>query len=65
MPGLTAKLPGGVRVIKKARSSGEYASAGYLPPCSGGRGNQYQAEIKAINAQGKVLAKTKMDLGRY
>ncbi|WP_339765869.1 hypothetical protein [uncultured Pseudosulfitobacter sp.] len=65
VPGLTAKLPGGVRVIKKARSTGEYASAGYLPPCSGGKGNQYQAEIKAINAQGKVLAKTKMDLGRY
>jgi hypothetical protein len=65
VPGLSAKLPSGVRVIKKALGSGEYASAGYLPPCSGGKGNQYQAEVKAINAQGKVLAKTKMDLGRY
>ena len=65
VPGLTAKLPGGIRVIKKARSSGDYASAGYLPPCSGGRGNKYQADVKAINAKGKVLAKTKMDLGRY
>ncbi len=65
VPGLSAKLPGGVRVIKKARSTGDYASPGYLPPCSGGRGNKYQADVKAVNASGKVLAKTKMDLGRY
>jgi hypothetical protein len=65
VPGLSAKLPAGIRVIKKARSTGDYASAGYLPPCSGGKGNKYQADVKAINAGGKVLAKTKMDLGRY
>ena len=65
VPGLSANLPGGVRVIKKARSTGDYASAGYLPPCSGGRGNKYQADVKAVSAAGKVLAKAKMDLGRY
>ncbi|MDG1471378.1 MAG: hypothetical protein P8Q26_07435 [Ascidiaceihabitans sp.] len=65
VPGLSANLPDGVRVIKKARSTGDYASAGYLPPCSGGRGNKYQADVKAVSAAGKVLAKAKMDLGRY
>ncbi|MGB7241784.1 MAG: hypothetical protein WBC93_06845 [Sulfitobacter sp.] len=65
LPGLTAKLPGGAQVVKKARSTGNYASAGYLPPCSGGKGHRYQAQVKAISAAGKVLAKTRMDLGRY
>lgn len=65
VPGLSASLPAGIKVIKKARSTGDYASAGYLPPCSGGRGNKYQADVKAVNAAGKVIAKTKMELGRY
>lgn len=65
VPGLTAKLPGGIRVLAKARGKGDYASNGYLPPCSGGRGNSYQADVKAVDASGKVLDKTKMKLGRY
>jgi len=65
VPGLTAKLPRGVRVIKAARGTGDYSSAGYLPPCSGGKGNKYEADVKAVNAAGKVTAKTKMALGRY
>ena len=65
VPGLTAKLPGGIRVLAKARGTGDYASNGYLPPCSGGRGNTYQADVKAVDAGVKVLDKTKMKLGRY
>jgi phosphatidylethanolamine-binding protein (PEBP) family uncharacterized protein len=65
VPGLSAKLPGGIRVIKNARGTGDYASAGYMPPCSGGKGNKYQADVKAVNAAGKVIATTKMELGRY
>lgn len=63
--GMTVKMPGGVQVVRPAHSTGDYASAGYLPPCSGGRGNTYEAEVKAVSAQGKVLGTTKMQFGRY
>lgn len=65
VPGMTDKLSGGVQVVRKARSSGEYASKGYLPPCSGGRGNKYTATLKAVDAGGKVLDKTMITIGRY
>jgi hypothetical protein len=66
LPGMTATLPGGARVIKAARSSGDYASVGYLPPCSGGRGNRYTVDLKAIDKAGKVLDEiTNFDIGRY
>lgn len=66
VPGMSAKLPGGVRVIKPARSSGDYASAGYLPPCSGGRGNRYTVDLVAIDKAGKVMdAIRNFDIGKY
>lgn len=65
VPGMTKSLPGGAKVVKRARSSGKYASAGYLPPCSGGRGNQYFADVKAIDAGGKLLGQARVELGRY
>jgi len=65
LPGMTKKLPGGAKVIKAARSKGRYASKGYLPPCSGGRGNKYSADVKAISASGKVLEKITISIGRY
>lgn len=65
VPGMTDKLPGGVRVHKKARSTGQYGSKGYLPPCSGGRGNRYTATLYAIGADGKKGEKTQITIGRY
>ena len=65
VPGMTDKLPLGVRVVARARSSGDYASRGYLPPCSGGRGNLYSAEVMALGKDNRVLAKTRVRLGRY
>lgn len=65
VPGMTDKLPGGVRVHKKARSTGQYASKGYLPPCSGGRGNKYTATLYAVDGGGKKTAKTQITIGRY
>ncbi len=62
---MTTKMPRGVQVVRPSLATGEFASPGYLPPCSGGRGNTYEAEVKALSAQGKVLAKTKMSLGKY
>jgi len=63
--GMTSRMPKGVQVIAAAQSTGDYASPGYLPPCSGGRGNSYEAVVKAVDANGKVLDKTRMKLGRY
>lgn len=65
VPGLTNKLPKGIRVVKKARGIGKYASKGYMPPCSGGRGNRYAADVKAMSAAGKVLGKVTIVIGRY
>ena len=65
VPGMTQKMPRGVVMIKKARTDGKYASDGYLPPCSGGRGNRYVATVKAISDAGKVLSKKVIRLGRY
>lgn len=63
--GMEPKLKGAAIVVSKAKSTGQYASEGYLPPCSGGRNNRYFAVIKAVDANGKVLEKTKIEIGRY
>ena len=70
VPGETDDLPEGSFVEKRNRATGGYARPGYLPPCSGGRGHSYFAEVKAVKkVEGKkkpeVLAKAKIKLGRY
>lgn len=65
VPGMTDKLPHGVRVHKKSRATGQYASKGYLPPCSGGRNNKYTATLYPIGADGKKMGKTTITIGRY
>ena len=65
VPGMSAYLPSGGEVLAAARSSGEYASPGYLPPCSGGRGNRYMADVIALDANGAELARVPVELGRY
>lgn len=65
VPGMTKSLGKGAVVVKKARSTGSYASVGYLPPCSGGRGNRYSADVMAQDAAGKVLEKVTVEIGRY
>ena len=65
LPGETARLPEGARIVAKNRATGSYARAGYLPPCSGGRRNLYFADVMALDAEGDVLAKGRIVLGRY
>lgn len=65
LPGETRRMPKGARIVAKNRATGSYARAGYLPPCSGGRGNLYFADVFAVSAKGKVLAKGRIVLGRY
>jgi len=65
VPGMSADMPAGVSVLAAARTGGAYASAGYLPPCSGGRGNRYMADIIALDRNGIELARQSIELGRY
>lgn len=65
VPGMTAHMPEGAEVISAARSGGQYASAGYLPPCSGGRGNRYMADVIALDATGAELGRVAVELGLY
>jgi len=64
MPEGAQKGPGGAIVVKNTRANlGN--RIGYLPPCSGGRGNNYTADIKALDSAGNVLGKTTVKIGRY
>lgn len=65
VPGGTKETPVGTWIEKKNRATGAWKSPGYLPPCSGGRGNRYFAVVKAVDTDGNVLAKAKIKLGRY
>lgn len=66
VPGNTAEgLPEGVTVATAARGEGDYASAGYLPPCSGGQGNTYTATVRALNGDSQVLGQGEISLGTY
>lgn len=68
-----ASVPGGMRslgvegarVVKDTRAGGQFAQAGYIGPCSGGRGNIYSADLSALGPDGKVLAIGEIRLGRY
>lgn len=72
VPGETAQLSvEGSFVEARALSTGEYASPGYLPPCSGGRGNTYVADVKAVykatkeGEENRLLAQQRIKLGTY
>ena len=71
VPGGTTKVPAGTFIETPNRASGEWATPGYIPPCSGGAGNTYSAVVKAVfkpkekGQQGKLLATGKFRLGDY
>lgn len=66
LPGMTANLSHGAQVVAAARSTGQYASPGYLPPCSGGRNNRYTVDLRAVSSGGQVLDQIRnFDIGRY
>ena len=62
---MTVEMPEGAEVLAAARTGGEYASAGYLPPCSGGRGNRYMADVIALDANGAEVGREAVELGLY
>ena len=71
VPGGTKAMPAGVFLEAKNRATGGWASEGYLPPCSGGNGNMYFADVKAVykaksdGEASKLLAQGRIDLGKY
>ena len=65
VPAMTADLPEPAFLVAKARAPGDYRSDGYLPPCSGGRGNDYSVTIKAVDGAGEVLETITLPLGKY
>lgn len=69
VPGGTSDMPDGVWLEKKNRATGAWSSPGYLPPCSGGRNNTYEAEVYAVvrDADGDYedVAEGEIRLGRY
>lgn len=65
IPENVSKLPNGISVVKRARSSGKFASKGYLPPCSGGKGNAYFADIFAMQGKKTNLGAARVEMGRY
>ncbi|MDK9721151.1 MAG: hypothetical protein OEL53_08200 [Rhodospirillales bacterium] len=69
VPGDTKKLPEGIWV-ESDNSSRMHGGRGYLGPCSGGRGNRYEADLKALykptdGGETKLLAKGTIRLGYY
>ncbi len=69
VPGGTKKMPDGAWLVKKNRATGAWRSPGYLPPCSGGNGNTYFADVLAVvktsKKKYKVIDKVRITLGRY
>ena len=70
VPGMTATVPDGTWVEADNRSTNTPAP-GYRGPCSGGRGNTYEADVKAVfkpakeGEPGKLLATGQIRLGTY
>ncbi|MEW5774913.1 MAG: hypothetical protein AB1916_15455 [Thermodesulfobacteriota bacterium] len=66
-PGETKDMPAGVTLVKlHGGDVPGLGAGGYLPPCSGGRGNLYQARVHAVDsAAHRVLGQGEIKLGRY
>lgn len=62
--GVSKGLPEGVTLLASHRGWSD-EPAGYLPPCSGGRGNRYSVTIRAVSAAKKELGKGYLILGSY
>lgn len=67
VPAETADLPEGIEQIRMPLAPRPYSrtGAGYLPPCSGGRGHLYGMEITAEDAEGTALEVIRLDMGTY
>jgi hypothetical protein len=65
IPGQVKELPENFSIKRNFTSRAWDTGFGYLPPCSGGKGNLYTVTIKAYNDKGEITGDTKLTLGRY
>lgn len=70
IPGHTEELPDGFFVAQVHRAPGWDKAGAYLPPCSGGRGNDYFIDIKAVELEGdneveEILGETSVKMAKY
>ncbi|MEM8731455.1 MAG: hypothetical protein AAGF79_16215 [Pseudomonadota bacterium] len=66
VPGMTGLPKWGAFVVEPARTLEDYASPGYLPPCSGGQKHKYTVDIVAVDGNGNELGKRRnVQIGRY
>ena len=70
IPGETNEMPQGMFIENKFRSNrGE--DGAYLPPCSGGRGNEYYATVKSVykgesdKDESRLFGEGTIEMGKY
>lgn len=68
--GHTFDLPKGFFLVSAHQGGNWDESGAYLPPCSGGKGNLYVVEVKAVydapeGKESQLLGEGKLTLGRY
>jgi hypothetical protein len=67
--GHTFELPKGFFLIKAQRAPTWDKAGAYLPPCSGGKGNEYYVTVKAVKEVNggiqEVMGESEVILGKY
>jgi hypothetical protein len=70
VPGESDVMPEGM-FIEEAHRSTRGKPGAYLPPCSGGQGNDYYAAVKAVykaqadNEESRLLGQASIEMGKY
>ncbi|QJR20703.1 hypothetical protein HKM20_16240 [Pelagibacterium halotolerans] len=65
VPGETDDMSEPAFIAAPNATSGDFLAEGYMPPCSGGNGNTYSAQVTALDDAGTVLASGDITLGTY
>lgn len=68
VPGHSFELPKGFFLIEPHRNPSWDIAGAYMPPCSGGRNNEYYVTVTAVKFDGvsmEKLATKVLELGRY
>lgn len=67
-PGHSFDLKAPFRMVKAHQGPGWDKAGAYMPPCSGGKGNNYYVTVKAVSGSGdvqKVLAEKVVEMGKF
>lgn len=61
----TFELPAGFALLTAHKAPSWDTAGAYMPPCSGGQGNEYVVVVKAATTNGDVIAKVDVPMGKY